>query len=61
MPYSEKKAILARRDHSAHLKAAGEVAQVIEALAGKVLLVTAGTQPRPASGSHNLVNLATKP
>jgi pimeloyl-ACP methyl ester carboxylesterase len=36
MPYSEK-VILARRDHSAHLKAAGEVAQVIETLAGKVL------------------------
>lgn len=36
MPYSEK-VILARRDHSAHLKAAGEVAHVIETLAGKVL------------------------
>ena len=34
MPCSEK-VILARRDHSAHLKAAGEVAHVIETLAGK--------------------------
>jgi pimeloyl-ACP methyl ester carboxylesterase len=36
MPGSEK-VILARRDHSAHLKAPGEVAHVIETLAGKVL------------------------
>jgi pimeloyl-ACP methyl ester carboxylesterase len=36
MPGSEK-VILARRDHSAHLKAPGEVAHVIESLAGKVL------------------------
>ena len=36
MPCSEK-VILARRDHSAHLKAAGEVAHVIETLAGKIL------------------------
>jgi pimeloyl-ACP methyl ester carboxylesterase len=36
MPGSET-VILARRDHSAHLKAPGEVAHVIEALAGKVL------------------------
>jgi pimeloyl-ACP methyl ester carboxylesterase len=36
MPGSEK-VILARRDHSAHLKAPGEVARVIETLAGKVL------------------------
>jgi pimeloyl-ACP methyl ester carboxylesterase len=36
MPNSEK-VILARRDHSAHLKAAGEVAHVIETLADKVL------------------------
>jgi hypothetical protein len=36
MPCSEK-VILARRDHSAHLKAPGEVAHVIETLAGKVV------------------------
>jgi pimeloyl-ACP methyl ester carboxylesterase len=36
MPGSEK-VILAHRDHSAHLKAPGEVARVIETLAGKVL------------------------
>jgi hypothetical protein len=29
--------VLAGRDHSAHLKAPGEVARVIETLAGKVL------------------------
>jgi hypothetical protein len=36
MPHASK-VILARRDHSAHLKAPGEVAQVIETLASAVL------------------------
>jgi pimeloyl-ACP methyl ester carboxylesterase len=44
MPGSEK-VILARRDHSAHLKAAGEVARVIETLADKVLLSPQGPIP----------------
>jgi pimeloyl-ACP methyl ester carboxylesterase len=36
LPHAEK-VVLAGRDHSAHLKAPGEVADVIEALAGRVL------------------------